>query len=117
MVTHTFRTGFKKPGEFGQTIFLPRACIEKTGWFTRLVAPVHAAWPDMDKASSQFIEARITEVLYTVNGKRDLWLVHSGSLVPIIIFSVGVACQTNTHAPCILVLVKRWAIARTLDTN
>ena len=69
---------------------------------------MRAAWPG--KASSLFIEARITEVLYTVVGKRALvplagpLIVHSGSLVPIIIiFSVGAACQTNTHAPCILV--------------
>ena len=27
----------KRPGEFGQTVFSSRACVEKTGWFTRLV--------------------------------------------------------------------------------
>ena len=32
MVTHTFRTGFQKPGEFGQTVFLSLAHAYPEKW-------------------------------------------------------------------------------------
>ena len=38
MVTHTFWTGFTNLEGLARLFFPPRACVEKTSWFTRLVA-------------------------------------------------------------------------------